>query len=80
MYRNVTGVVLTAFVVILSPAVSTDGRRVSWKDNFESHYTEVAELGRLETQSFITISCNSQNQHWTFTNLLFGWFRVGPGT
>ncbi|XP_017276467.1 triple functional domain protein isoform X7 [Kryptolebias marmoratus] len=26
--------------------VSTDGRRVSWKDNFESHYTEVAELGR----------------------------------
>ncbi|XP_037549683.1 triple functional domain protein [Nematolebias whitei] len=27
-------------------AVSTDGRRVSWKDNFESHYTEVAELGR----------------------------------
>uniref|UniRef100_A0A1A7XG77 non-specific serine/threonine protein kinase n=1 Tax=Iconisemion striatum TaxID=60296 RepID=A0A1A7XG77_9TELE len=27
-------------------AVSTDGRRVSWKDNFESHYMEVAELGR----------------------------------
>uniref|UniRef100_A0A8C7GVU2 non-specific serine/threonine protein kinase n=1 Tax=Oncorhynchus kisutch TaxID=8019 RepID=A0A8C7GVU2_ONCKI len=23
-----------------------DGVRVSWKDNFESHYTEVAELGR----------------------------------
>lgn len=27
-------------------AVSTDGIRVSWKDNFESHYTEVVELGR----------------------------------
>ncbi|XP_042082667.1 triple functional domain protein isoform X7 [Haplochromis burtoni] len=27
-------------------AVSTDGVRVSWKDNFESHYTEVVELGR----------------------------------
>ncbi|XP_008419668.1 triple functional domain protein isoform X3 [Poecilia reticulata] len=27
-------------------AVSTDGLRVSWKDNFESQYTEVAELGR----------------------------------
>ncbi|XP_078124448.1 triple functional domain protein isoform X1 [Sander vitreus] len=26
--------------------VSTDGIRVSWKDNFESHYTEVVELGR----------------------------------
>uniref|UniRef100_A0A674DEV2 non-specific serine/threonine protein kinase n=1 Tax=Salmo trutta TaxID=8032 RepID=A0A674DEV2_SALTR len=26
--------------------VSSDGVRVSWKDNFESHYTEVAELGR----------------------------------
>lgn len=47
--RNVTGVVLTAFAVIVSPAVSTDGRRVSWKDNFESHYTEVAELGRYQT-------------------------------
>lgn len=28
------------------PAVSTDGIRVSWKDNFDSHYTEVVELGR----------------------------------
>lgn len=27
-------------------AVSTDGLRVSWKDNFDSQYTEVAELGR----------------------------------
>ncbi|KAM4724709.1 triple functional domain protein isoform 3-T3 [Anableps anableps] len=27
-------------------AVSTDGLRVSWKDNFESQYAEVAELGR----------------------------------
>lgn len=27
-------------------AVSTDGVRVSWKDNFESHYTDVVELGR----------------------------------
>ncbi|XP_068189975.1 triple functional domain protein isoform X2 [Antennarius striatus] len=27
-------------------AVSTDGIRVSWKDNFESHFTEVVELGR----------------------------------
>lgn len=27
-------------------AVSTDGIRVSWKDNFEYHYTEVVELGR----------------------------------
>ncbi|KAG7245183.1 hypothetical protein INR49_023749, partial [Caranx melampygus] len=27
-------------------AVSTDGIRVSWKDNFDSHYTEVVELGR----------------------------------
>ncbi|XP_028316644.1 triple functional domain protein-like isoform X3 [Gouania willdenowi] len=26
--------------------VSTDGVRVSWKDNFESHYAEVVELGR----------------------------------
>ncbi|XP_047462007.1 triple functional domain protein isoform X3 [Mugil cephalus] len=26
--------------------VSTDGVRVSWKDNFDSYYTEVAELGR----------------------------------
>ena len=29
-------------------AVSSDGVRVSWKDNFESFYTEVAELGRYE--------------------------------
>ncbi|XP_077364272.1 triple functional domain protein isoform X1 [Festucalex cinctus] len=27
-------------------AVSTDGLRVSWKDNFDSHYIEVVELGR----------------------------------
>ncbi|XP_056154644.1 triple functional domain protein isoform X2 [Lampris incognitus] len=27
-------------------AVSRDGVRVSWKDSFESHYTEVVELGR----------------------------------
>ncbi|CAL8297080.1 unnamed protein product [Lota lota] len=27
-------------------AMSSDGVRVSWKDNFESFYTEVAELGR----------------------------------
>uniref|UniRef100_UPI0037E9BC8D triple functional domain protein isoform X2 n=1 Tax=Semicossyphus pulcher TaxID=241346 RepID=UPI0037E9BC8D len=27
-------------------AMSTDGIRVSWKDNFESHFTEVVELGR----------------------------------
>ncbi|KAM9384697.1 triple functional domain protein [Pholidichthys leucotaenia] len=27
-------------------AVSSDGVRVSWKDNFESHYIEVVELGR----------------------------------
>lgn len=27
-------------------AMSTDGVQVSWKDNFEYHYTEVAELGR----------------------------------
>ncbi|CAL8363780.1 unnamed protein product [Arctogadus glacialis] len=27
-------------------AVSSDGVRVSWKDSFESFYTEVAELGR----------------------------------
>lgn len=27
-------------------AVSTNGVRVSWKDNFEYHYTEVVELGR----------------------------------
>ncbi|XP_046874576.1 triple functional domain protein-like [Hypomesus transpacificus] len=27
-------------------AVSSDGVRVSWKDNFDAHYTEVAELGR----------------------------------
>uniref|UniRef100_A0AAQ5ZLB7 non-specific serine/threonine protein kinase n=1 Tax=Amphiprion ocellaris TaxID=80972 RepID=A0AAQ5ZLB7_AMPOC len=27
-------------------AVSADGVRVSWKDNFESHYAEVVELGR----------------------------------
>ncbi|XP_049606503.1 triple functional domain protein isoform X2 [Syngnathus scovelli] len=27
-------------------AVSTDGLRVSWKDNFDSQYIEVAELGR----------------------------------
>ncbi|XP_055012937.1 triple functional domain protein isoform X4 [Boleophthalmus pectinirostris] len=27
-------------------AVSRDGVRVSWKDNFESHYAEVSELGR----------------------------------
>lgn len=27
-------------------AVSSDGVRVRWKDNYESHYTEVAELGR----------------------------------
>uniref|UniRef100_A0A665TUZ8 non-specific serine/threonine protein kinase n=1 Tax=Echeneis naucrates TaxID=173247 RepID=A0A665TUZ8_ECHNA len=33
-------------VVLFVSAVSTDGIRVSWKDNFESHYTEVVELGR----------------------------------
>ncbi|KAM6899822.1 triple functional domain protein-like [Xenentodon cancila] len=27
-------------------AVSSDGVRVSWRDNFESHYAEVVELGR----------------------------------
>ncbi|KAJ0003220.1 hypothetical protein NQD34_008318 [Periophthalmus magnuspinnatus] len=27
-------------------AVSRDGVRVSWKDNFDSHYSEVSELGR----------------------------------
>ncbi|XP_065804551.1 triple functional domain protein isoform X7 [Labrus bergylta] len=27
-------------------AMSSDGIRVSWKDNFESHFTEVVELGR----------------------------------
>jgi len=32
--------------VLLVLAVSADGIRVSWKDNFESHYTEVVELGR----------------------------------
>lgn len=32
--------------VLFVSAVSTDGIRVSWKDNFESHYTEVVELGR----------------------------------
>lgn len=45
----------TAFVTFLVPgmnphlsysAVSSDGVRVSWKDNFESNYTEVVELGR----------------------------------
>lgn len=26
--------------------MSNNGARVSWKDNFEYHYTEVVELGR----------------------------------
>lgn len=32
--------------VLFLSALSSDGIRVSWKDNFESHYTEVVELGR----------------------------------
>lgn len=66
-------------------AVSTDGRRVSWKDNFESHYTEVAELGRWQTLIYFHQQSKvysdqpppskhrsdpSQHQHWTFTGVL----------
>uniref|UniRef100_A0A3P9CP01 non-specific serine/threonine protein kinase n=1 Tax=Maylandia zebra TaxID=106582 RepID=A0A3P9CP01_9CICH len=36
----------SASLRVLGEPVSTDGVRVSWKDNFESHYTEVVELGR----------------------------------
>uniref|UniRef100_A0A665THM0 non-specific serine/threonine protein kinase n=1 Tax=Echeneis naucrates TaxID=173247 RepID=A0A665THM0_ECHNA len=36
----------SASLRVLGKTVSTDGIRVSWKDNFESHYTEVVELGR----------------------------------
>uniref|UniRef100_A0A8D3DZW3 non-specific serine/threonine protein kinase n=1 Tax=Scophthalmus maximus TaxID=52904 RepID=A0A8D3DZW3_SCOMX len=36
-------------VMLLVSAVSTDGVRVSWKDNFESHYTDVVELGSTLT-------------------------------
>lgn len=32
---------------------TSDGIRVMWKDNFESFYTEVAELGRWDTWEFI---------------------------
>ncbi|TNM93281.1 hypothetical protein fugu_018683 [Takifugu bimaculatus] len=38
-------------------AVSTDGIRVSWKDNFEYHYTEVVELGRGR---FSVVKCYDQ--------------------
>ncbi|XP_042151367.1 triple functional domain protein isoform X2 [Oncorhynchus tshawytscha] len=37
---------VTSSAILRVLAVSNDGVRVSWKDNFESHYTEVAELGR----------------------------------
>ncbi|KAF7221537.1 transcript variant X1 [Nothobranchius furzeri] len=43
---NDLGSVASSASLRVLAAVSTDGRRVSWKDNFESHYTEVAELGR----------------------------------
>uniref|UniRef100_A0A4W5MH28 non-specific serine/threonine protein kinase n=1 Tax=Hucho hucho TaxID=62062 RepID=A0A4W5MH28_9TELE len=36
----------TRTCILAQATVSSDGVRVSWKDNFESHYTEVAELGR----------------------------------
>uniref|UniRef100_A0A8C8J526 non-specific serine/threonine protein kinase n=1 Tax=Oncorhynchus tshawytscha TaxID=74940 RepID=A0A8C8J526_ONCTS len=36
----------TRTYILPQATVSNDGVRVSWKDNFESHYTEVAELGR----------------------------------
>uniref|UniRef100_A0A8K9XPC0 non-specific serine/threonine protein kinase n=1 Tax=Oncorhynchus mykiss TaxID=8022 RepID=A0A8K9XPC0_ONCMY len=36
----------TRTYILAQATVSNDGVRVSWKDNFESHYTEVAELGR----------------------------------
>uniref|UniRef100_H3CV35 Trio Rho guanine nucleotide exchange factor n=1 Tax=Tetraodon nigroviridis TaxID=99883 RepID=H3CV35_TETNG len=38
-------------------AVSTNGVRVSWKDNFEYHYTEVVELGRGR---FSVVKCYDQ--------------------
>uniref|UniRef100_A0A673ZFX6 Trio Rho guanine nucleotide exchange factor a n=1 Tax=Salmo trutta TaxID=8032 RepID=A0A673ZFX6_SALTR len=37
---------VTSSAILRVLAVSSDGVRVTWKDNFESHYTEVAELGR----------------------------------
>ncbi|KAL0962100.1 hypothetical protein UPYG_G00335640 [Umbra pygmaea] len=38
-------------------AVSSDGVRVSWKDDFESHYAEVAEIGRGR---FSVVKCCDQ--------------------
>ncbi|KAL6457019.1 hypothetical protein MHYP_G00339820 [Metynnis hypsauchen] len=42
--NDVGSVTTSASLRVLSP--SSDGIRVMWKDNFESLYTEVAELGR----------------------------------
>lgn len=39
-------VIKYAFFSFFFSAVSTGGLRVSWKDNLDSQYTEVAELGR----------------------------------
>ncbi|XP_043995235.1 triple functional domain protein isoform X1 [Gambusia affinis] len=44
-------------------AVSTDGLRVSWKDNFESQYTEVAELGRGRFS--VVKRCDHRGSKWT---------------
>ncbi len=42
---NLTGLLFTG--------TTSDGIRVMWKDNFESFYTEVAELGRWDSWEFI---------------------------
>uniref|UniRef100_A0A8B9K8J3 non-specific serine/threonine protein kinase n=1 Tax=Astyanax mexicanus TaxID=7994 RepID=A0A8B9K8J3_ASTMX len=42
--NDIGSVTSSASLRVLSP--SSDGIRVMWKDNFESFYTEVAELGR----------------------------------
>uniref|UniRef100_A0A673ZG74 non-specific serine/threonine protein kinase n=1 Tax=Salmo trutta TaxID=8032 RepID=A0A673ZG74_SALTR len=44
--NDLGSVTSSAILRVLGKTTHTDGVRVTWKDNFESHYTEVAELGR----------------------------------
>uniref|UniRef100_A0A6Q2Y6H4 non-specific serine/threonine protein kinase n=1 Tax=Esox lucius TaxID=8010 RepID=A0A6Q2Y6H4_ESOLU len=53
--NNLGSVTSSASLRVL--ATSSDGVRVSWKDDFESHYTEVAELGRGR---FSVVKCCDQ--------------------
>lgn len=53
------------FFVCVGPG--NDGIMVIWKDNFDSHYSEVAELGRCVLYADLQ-SCLCQNTDFSFKN------------